>query len=361
MPDKFPPVSPSRTAITLVGACLVWTCSFAVYSEAVIAQVGERADAFVAFRADDSHVIAVVNVVDLDRQQKREAVSGPPIAQYGFRYYPADHLSDYVPAAIRPQQRWSVHGGRRAFQATAEGIVAGSVGCQDIVGMLMAIDPDARDEFKKMRARYFVAGPPISPAVSTGGPAGVGAVISNLTSAQISTLESLLNDLLKRDLPRVLADSEPGLARNESADRRSRSWAAEWRRINAALSAGRAKLSFDTQAFRLDPSGTPMYFVRAQWRVGTRQVFAASLWLRGDRLESVAVDTWASSALRMWEFQGEISRDQLGIVLNVVDSDRDGWGEVIVGNAGYEGISIEVLEYSPTGFGPTGISYAFGC
>jgi hypothetical protein len=63
----------------------------------------------------------------------------------------------------------------------------------------------------------------------------------------------------------------------------------------------------------------------------------------------------------MWEFQGHVAREHLGLVLNVFDRDYDGWGEVLFAQGGYEGARVSLLEYSPTGFQPTGIAYGYGC
>lgn len=102
-----------------------------------------------------------------------------------------------------------------------------------------------------------------------------------------------------------------------------RAWAAERRRLDEELSRGRVKLSYDIQVFHLDPSGRPTYYVRAEWRAGGRQTFAATLWLRGDRFEIVETNTDPASWLRMHEFQNRVYRVQLGLVLNVLDLDDD--------------------------------------
>jgi len=34
---------------------------------------------------------------------------------------------------------------------------------------------------------------------------------------------------------------------------------------------------------------------------------------------------------------------------------------VLLAQGGYESMGISALEYSPTGFQPTGIKYAYGC
>ena len=51
----------------------------------------------------------------------------------------------------------------------------------------------------------------------------------------------------------------------------------------------------------------------------------------------------------------------MGLILNVFDRNHDGWGEVLIVQAGYEGEWLSLLEYSESGFQPTGIGYSYGC
>jgi hypothetical protein len=63
----------------------------------------------------------------------------------------------------------------------------------------------------------------------------------------------------------------------------------------------------------------------------------------------------------MFEFQGRVTRDHLGLVLNVIDRDQDGRGEILFLQAGYEGFSILVREYAAGGFEPARLTYGGGC
>jgi hypothetical protein len=86
------------------------------------------------------------------------------------------------------------------------------------------------------------------------------------------------------------------------------------------------------------------------------------LWLRGEHpLEVIDTNLQPASWLRMFEFQGKVAREHLGLILNVFGRDHDGWGEVLIAQGGYESMSLLLLKYSPTGFQPTGIRYAYGC
>ena len=122
-----------------------------------------------------------------------------------------------------------------------------------------------------------------------------------------------------------------------------------------------AKREYDVQAFQLGP-GAPVYFIRAQWLVQGRPGFAASLWLRTEpRVEIIETNLRPASWLRMFEFQGRITRDHLGLVLGVLDRNRDGWGEILFLVSGYEAFSLAVRSYAPTGFVTAGPVYASGC
>src|SRR5262245_2779182 len=115
-----------------------------------------------------------------------------------------------------------------------------------------------------------------------------------------------------------------------------RSWAFERREIEERLRRGDARLKYDVQAFILSPDAVPLYFARVEWMVGERQAFAMSLWIKsGDTPTIVETNLRAAGWLRMFEFQGRIAREHLGIVLNVLDVDGDGWGEVLLLGEGY--------------------------
>jgi hypothetical protein len=325
----------------------------------------EAGDGFVAFRVDDSHAIAVLKVLDETLQPVDGSLSAPPAARFGFPYFTASAtLQAQVSVAWRTA-RWQLHvAPGRALDATADRIVGGSANCQQAVAVLLTIAPAQQAQFKTVPHHYFVAEAQDPPrldgdAVRTGvrmlpAPA--------LPADRRQSLESLLHDLLARDLPAVRDEADPEIERMASSTvPYHRSWAAERRRVDEALSRGAVRLSYDIQAFRLDPAGAPVYFVRAEWLVGARQAFAAAVWLRGDPFEIVEADTRPSAWLRMFEFQGEIAREHLGLVLNVLDIDRDGWGEVVMARGGYESLGLAALEYSRHGFTSTGASFAAGC
>ena len=166
-----------------------------------------------------------------------------------------------------------------------------------------------------------------------------GTVTSNLSEAQQLRLEQTLSAVLARELPAVLKKAAADPAR-ESAD--------------AALLDGTGRLVYDVQAYRLSPGPVRTLFVRARWFVGTKLGFAAAVWLR-DRdddgpFEIVEQKLEAASWLRMSLFRHGIHDSHLGLVLNVLDSDGDGWGEILFAREGYESVEIEAREFQPGGF-----------
>jgi hypothetical protein len=177
-----------------------------------------------------------------------------------------------------------------------------------------------------------------------------------------TSIEAVLDDLLTRELPRVRSETAAELSKMEASTvGYHRSWARERRRIEAAMERNEGRRQYDVQAFQLGP-GAPVYFVRAEWLVQGRQGFAASLWLRTDpAVKVIETNVRPASWLRMFEFRGRVTRDHLGVVLNVLDRDQDGWGEVLLLESGYEAFGISLRQYSPAGFTAIGPAYGGGC
>lgn len=327
----------------------------------------EPAQEFVAFRFDDQHVIAVVNDSELADLNETVTPSAKPAAQYGFEYFDAGPARlAKVPAPIASAKRWIVHlaSGVRVG-ATAERVIAGHPSCTEALGVLLTIDPRQQAAFAAQKARYFVAAPAADsvPATPPGASTHIGLALNALSPDRLQALETLLAGVFARELPGVQKAAEPEIARMaESTVDYHRSWARARRDVDAGLAAGRGRLTYDLQGFHLDPGGAPMYFVRAEWRVDGRVGFGVSLWLQGGTTLSVVdQDLSPSRWVRSFEFQGEVGREQYGLVLNVLDRDGDGWGEILFARGGYEGFGIQLLELTPTGWTPAGASYGYGC
>ena len=326
------------------------------------------ASGFVAFRVDGNHVVATLKVFDpgASAKQVTDGSSEEPVARFGYRYFdpPAPWHEEDV-ADVRAGDRWLIHSAPgEAFQAEAERIVGGKAACEDAIGVLLRVAPEQSDVFSALPAKYFLAerSTTLQPSKAESG-SPVGVAPSPSTAGFRRALESTLDALLARELPRVRADAAPGLARMASSPvGYHRSWARRQQAVEEAMQTGRGALTYDIQSFRLAPDGVLLHFVRAEWAVRRQQGFAASLWLRGEQpLEVIQTNLRAASWLRMFEFGGRVAREHEGLVLNIFDRNHDGWGEVLLAQGGYESMSISLLEYSPTGFQPTGIEYAFGC
>jgi hypothetical protein len=176
-------------------------------------------------------------------------------------------------------------------------------------------------------------------------------------------IETLLDDLLRRELPGVRKEMADEIARLESSDSEDhRAWARERRELDEALVAGKARLRYDVQSFQLERDGPPRYFVRAEWLLGGKQAFGAVAWIIGGEKPVIAETNLTPARwLRMWEFQGRVAREQFGMILSVIDRDGDGWSEILLARGGYEAMHLALLALTPKGFVPTGIGYSYGC
>jgi hypothetical protein len=332
-------------------------------AQSVLAADGVR----VAFRLDAHRVIAPLRILNDagPSRLRNDAPTTAPMAKYGFPSVDLpDDWSDVRPADVQSGDRWVIEVSEQLrVAAVVEAVVAGSLGCSDAVGVRLRVRAEDAAVFAAHPARYFAAEPAHDPAPpARARRSDVRTPRTLLAPTLRARLESRLAALLEREWPRVKAEAEDDLARMDASEvSADRSFVRRVRSLDAALARHAAALTYDVQALQLSPDGEPVYFVRAEWRVGPQQAFAAAAWLRGAALDIVDTNLRPASWLRMWEFQGRIDREHLGIVLNVVDTDADGWGEVIVAHGGYESMSLSVLEYSPKGFRPTGAEYTYGC
>jgi hypothetical protein len=131
--------------------------------------------------------------------------------------------------------------------------------------------------------------------------------------------------------------------------------------------SGKTKLIYEIQAFHLSPDGFPRLFVRARWMVDQQMALLMSLWLRvGPEVKVERVDgesnrnLWLSAKSGESLAEEEVSLGQLGQVLNVFDR-TDGYGDVLIYFAGYEGYDIHLFRYTDAGLVATKISHGDGC
>jgi hypothetical protein len=321
-----------------------------------------RAPGYIAFRVDDQRIIATVLVRASTPPQIREGLAPRPMARYGYAHFALPAWWRSRPFSVPPQERWAVHVSPGVvIEATAKEVVGGYASCEEAIGVLLQTDVRNSKLLAMSPARYFVASPSAA-ASRAAAPSPIGPRAVPSSSQWRTSIEAVLDELLTRELPRVRSEAAAGVLKMEASTvGYHRSWARELRRVEIAMERKEGRRQYDVQAFQLGP-GAPVYFVRAEWLVDGRQGFAASIWLRTEpTVEVIETNVLPASWLRMFEFQGRVTRDHLGLVLNVLDRDQDGWAEILMLESGYEAFGISLRQYSPTGFEKGGPVYGAGC
>ncbi len=310
---------------------------------------GQGVSEYVAFRVDDRRVIAHLVKREVTPPQIDADLSPRPLAKFGYRYFDLPRSWGNAPTGIQTGDEWLVHTSpERIVRATVERFVGGYVGCQEAIGVMLHIAPDDVQTFAASRARYFVATAPMSDGTTfTEAPTPVRSLGQAIASTELRrSLESELDAILARELPRVRTETGPWLLRGlDDPYRSNRAWARERMKIEEATQRGEGRLRYNVQAFQLAKDGDAVFFVRADWLVGKQQGFAATLWARGSRqIEVLETNVRPASWMRMSLFQAGVTPSHLGLILNVLDRDRDGWGEVLFSQEGYESRTIRLLE-----------------
>lgn len=321
---------------------------------------------YIAFRVDAERVLAHLRTLpNVDGPQVRTGLSPRPVAKFGYEHFdPPEYWQ--VAKEHSVGDRWTIHTAPgRTFDATVERNVGGYLGCQESTGVLLKVAPAQAAAFAAVRPRYFVAMPDEAQTPSpAGSPSSVRTLpASTLTPDVLRSIESILETTLARELPAVRLEFAPMLERTSSQHhyRSVRVWARRRLQIEDALEDGEGKLRYDVQPFQLAPDGIPVLFVRAEWLVGRSQGFVASLWLRaGKPMEVLETNVNPAKWARMSLFR-EIAPSHVGLILNVLDRNGDGWGEVLSSWEGYESRTISLREYSPAGFQPATADMSGGC
>jgi hypothetical protein len=327
-----------------------------------VAPAPQDRDMLVAFRFDSQHVVATVKS-DLDvslPQLARDPVPRP-IAKYGYPIFdlPPD-LQKRVPSTIRAGDRWTIHTAPgQAFGATAARIVLGEGQCSHLIGVLLKVDDKDAYTFAGVRAKYYAAG--AGPRDLDAQPSELGELpASTLTPEVRARIDKTLAALLAKELPAVRRESAEDLGRAGSAGPH-RTWARGVLDAQDALARGAGTLTYDAQPYRLTPDGVPSIFVRAIWRAAGRQAFATAVWLRADTGDTLWKNLRPAHWIGMYEFhRGGVHQEQLGLVLNVVDSNGDGWAEIVFAQLGYESVNVTLIDMR-SGFAPVGTGYSYGC
>ena len=319
----------------------------------------------VSQRVDDNRVVVLFGggemyvpqrEVDAATLKTRTRAPGPLLA------LTEERSRAIVGDAARVGDRWILDAGRgRRFHFTVERFVLGYKDCGEAWGVLLTVAADESARFATVSENYFVARleretDAVAPVTT------IGPIAFTLDAARRAELSALLERERVRTWPGVRAEAESFY--NHSTNRAA-AWAARWRALDAALDRRDATISYDIQAFRLTADGEPRLFVRARWAVGHTLVYALRAWVRVSKALGLDdSDVIAARRMRMNVFQDvPFSNEHIGLVLNVVDTDNDGNGEVLFMVVGYESRSIDVVPY-PAGPGQPSkplFTYSDGC
>jgi hypothetical protein len=237
-----------------------------------------------------------------------------------------------------------VLGGNQTSQIEVERLVELPTCTDTFIGAIARVTR-SDDVFRKARAKYYVArhkaGEPL--------PDGVSSLTGARPPLDAQRLEANLTSRMQVDRKRISATRDPIL----DAPERS----AMLRRLQAfdqRLARGAGVLSYDVQSVRI--SGTPRYYVKAQWTIEGSAHFLMTAWVLPD-LSIESANSSMSELLRMPEFdQYKLSLKDLPKILNVFSD-----GTLLVTDEGYESFSISLYRYTPEGLRKTGVTFGYGC
>ncbi len=266
---------------------------------------GQEPDPLLGFRFDSQRIVATLRSdLNVSLPQLGRGARGQ-MAKFGYPIFELpDSLQTRVPSSIRIGERWSIHtAAGQVFEAIVERFVLGEAQCSKMLAAVMKVDDAQASAFAKVRSKYYVVD-----RLSAAGaiePSPLGELPATAVTPEIRrAIEATLATLLTQELPMVRAEANTWLARiseSEAAD--DRSWARRLVRSHEALAEGSATVTYDAQPYRLTPDGAPRIFVRAIWRVGEQQAFAAAAWIRADTGEVVWKNLRPASWITMREFR----------------------------------------------------------
>ena len=350
------PTTKSRRTVALLAsvataACVVTTGASAIYTSQTVDPPEWR----IAQRFDDTRVVVLMNGNQLYLPQtgpgSRDSSTLKGRAMYlgSVLEIPAPRVAEIVQGRASVGDRWQLDAGRHGvFALTVERLVIGQAECGEGWGVMLAASAADAARLTRIREKYFIARRasegPLTAAVSAVGPIDV-----LLTGQQRRALTELLERERVRIWPGVRQSIEAMLSHGTGTGPPPR-----WRALDNRFSAGEGTIDYDVQAFRVTPDGDPRLFVRAEWRIGEQIVFLMSAWVRvGATLTLDRSDAQASRFLRFREFAGfHVGREYLGGILNIVDADRDGWGEIVFLQHGWDALVIAAIEYPRSPDGP---------
>lgn len=309
----------------------------------------------IAQRFDDTRVVVLMNGNQIYLPQRgpgsRDSSTLKGRAMYlgSVVEIPETRVAEIVQGRASVGQRWQLDAGRHGvFELTVERLVIGQAECGEGWGVMLAASAHDAARLTRIREKYFIARPdserPATDAVSAVGPIDV-----SLSDQQRRAMIEVLERERVRIWPAVRKSIEEMLSHGAGTGPPPR-----WRGLDDRFSAGEGTLDYDVQAFRMTPDSDPRLFVRAEWRIGQQIVFLMSAWVRvGATLTLDRSDAQASRFLRFREFAGfHVGREYLGGILNIVDANRDGWGEVVFLQHGWDALVIAAIEYPRSPDGP---------
>jgi hypothetical protein len=315
-------------------------------------------------RIDRRHIVALFGGGELYLPQAafEAGAVGTPEARFGRVIDVPDSLLEKVIGnRAHITDTWIVDAGRRGrFHFRVERLVLGHKDCGEGWGVVAGVAADEAAVFDAVPEQYFagrrerLAAPP-KPITK------VGAISLTLSDVDRAALTTLVETERQRAWPALHRQAEDIYARM-----RDGAEAQTWRALDARFDRGEAVLDYNFQAFRMTPDGDPRLFVRATWRIAGTVVYAMSAWVHLSGGFSIDdVDASVTLHLRYGsEGVGNPWRDEfLGVVLNVLDTDGDGRGEVLLTVAGYESQGMELFVYPIAPGRPhvTIATYSDGC
>jgi hypothetical protein len=208
--------------------------------------------------------------------------------------------------------------------------------------------------FGNERSKYFLASRPEPPGVGQW-PAHPAAERLRLDDTQRTRLEQAINRQMRITYPSLLVAGRSigtrGVLRTESE-------------YNRQVRAGKGRLTYHVEAFKVAPDGATRLFVRAHWIVGRRSQTGIRLWIRSEKGRFVVESSDASVSEASLYGDSELgldvaARPASGSLLNVIRA-RNGWSYVIMGFQGYEGFGVALSKYTPDGPQDVGVGYSCG-
>lgn len=330
--------------------------------------------AFVAVRRSPSQILFMVDETSVvfgrhSGHPQRISVSAEPTATLaGLRdlWAPTSEVWDSLPGLVKSTpkgQQWVLQLSSDAnVPVTIDRAVLADTGCSLSVGFLATVASGKQREFAAAPQDYFVIHRfPTAPAERPQSPDEVLELPDLKPAPEFEeAIARQLNQRMHKELLKVhseLMDNQEHIEQREETwpfVRPVGTWLAQWIQIDQQLQNGKAKLSFQTKAFRVTPDGTPRLFVRARWEIAGKTAFLMSAWFRGDPTPLLLnADARWSNQLRQGKLEYSfLDHREFQDILNVFDADRDGLGELLVYNQSAASSRISLYRYNDLGLIP---------